>query len=132
MTTPVLSAFLNPVADTLTLYFPNFRSGTRYPPADDDTVLYSVPVSAPVIVIVALGTTAPVLSRIVPANVPRSDCPKTVSAETAIHVAIVSHFRIELSPRIFVSHPCDCVPVRPIPTHNCIIPGPGLDRKSVV
>src|SRR2546425_186102 len=130
MTTPVLSAFLNPVAETLTLYFPNLRSGTRYAPADDETVLYSVPVSAPVIVIVALGTTAPVLSRIVPARVPRSDCANPVIAEAANKETIATPFPTQVSQRIVFSPSLRLFPFHKPTQRITPVPAPDLIGRS--
>src|SRR5262249_15943042 len=84
-------------------------SGMRYAPAELETVLYFVLVSDPVTVIAAPDTTAPELARMVPASVPRSDCPTAVRAETASSVAIVVHLRVRSNPRICCppSRKCD-------------------------
>src|SRR5215470_135297 len=63
---------------------------TRYPPVDDETVLYTLPVSAPLMVIAAPETAAPVLSTTEPPIAPRSDCAADVPTRTRLRNPITS------------------------------------------
>src|SRR5712692_79917 len=82
--TPVRSAVLKPAAATVTGEAPGLISVSLDAPPDLDTASYTVPVSTPVTVMAALETSAPELSRMAPASVPRSDCATAVPTRTKL------------------------------------------------
>ncbi len=78
-------AFLNPGASTLTMYVPSSTLGNEYSPSLPVTVVRTTPRSTLRMLTVALGTTLPDESVIVPKIVPCVACPNSPSAGNNIN-----------------------------------------------
>src|SRR5712671_4725913 len=71
-------------------------------------------------------TTAPELSTMVPARVPRSDCATAVKADAASRVAIVTHFRTEFS-QPMIAPITTIIPISGNPHTQLHVPRPDLE-----